>query len=157
MKLAYILVSIRMQNGATEVARRVPGWEVPIIQAIHPETTIVRDDIVFDSGDEVPSVGMEMDRLKSAYGGEKVDGEFTGITYAESVFGKGALGLQSLKRAMQSCVLPASAEVTPEMASPPIRQDLLAAIHREVGGDDLVGDLAIYDKPAAIAEAASIQ
>lgn len=138
MKIQYKKIEVRMQSGASIVQIDVPGWAVPIIQAIHPEVTEIKD-IVVDR--DPPSVSREMQRLKTTYGAEREEGGFTGVAYVEAVYGQHAIGMNALKRAMQACVLPAATPVTPTELSPEIRQDLLQSLSdvpQEV--NDLIGE-----------------
>ncbi|MDE2098508.1 MAG: hypothetical protein KGL39_14740 [Patescibacteria group bacterium] len=140
MKMRYKLVEVRMQQGASILRKRVPAWEVPVLQAVHPETTEI-EDIVH----EVPSlsVSSEMARLQLAYGGEQKDGKFTGIPYADSVYGQNAVGLRALRAAIQESVLPADTAVTPDDLSPPIRSDLIVPLEGEsADASDLIGSVA---------------
>jgi len=139
MKLKYQEVEVRLQSGAAVMRKMVPAWETPILQAIHPEVQIIRD-VVEDR--EPPSVSGEMGRLIAAYGAEREEGGITGITFAESVYGKHAIGLESLRGAMQRAVLPRSTPVTPPEVSPTLRQDLLQSLHDvNPGVDDLIGEV----------------
>ena len=137
MKLRYKKVKIRMQQGASELEKIVPEWEVPIIQAIHPEVSEVSDVVVESAA---PSVSEEYQRLQNAYGAEREEGGLTGMAYIESVYGQHAAGLQALRRAMQAAVLPANAVVTPFEGSPALRQDLLAALGDNSDATDLIGE-----------------
>lgn len=138
MKLKYTRVKITMERVQAAVTKSVPAWEVPVIQAIHPDTEIVKD-IVIDT--KPPSVADEYERLSQAYGAERLEGGTAGPPYIEGVYGKGALGVAELKRAMQSCVLPKSTPVTPPEAPPQLRKDLLQALSSD-SVDDLIGDTA---------------
>lgn len=138
MKIRYKDISIRMQSGASVAVRRVPIWEVPIIQAIHPEVTELNDACL-----EVErlSVSEEFARLSTAYGAEREEGGMTGVSYCEAVYGSHGIGQQALRIAMQSAVLPADTAVTPNEASPELRQDLLDAISDvPAGAADLIGE-----------------
>lgn len=125
MKLRYKKIEVRMQAGASIAQIDVPEWVVPVIQAIHPEVTEI-SDVVVDM--PTPSVSREMNRMKVTYGSEREEGGFTGIAYAEAVYGQHAIGLAALRKAMQAAVLPNSTPVTPTMLSPVLRQDLLQAL-----------------------------
>jgi hypothetical protein len=144
MKLKYQEIEIRMQQGASMVKLRVPAWETPVLQSMHEEVTILRD--VCEERD-APSVSAEMGRLKVAYGAERKEGGFTGIPYVEGVYGQNQAGVQALKQAMQSCVMPKDSIVTPYALPPELRQDLLQALSE--GGDelsDLIGENADEDE-----------
>ncbi len=125
MKIRYQEIEVRMHSGNAIVRITVPEWEVPVVQAIHPEVSVIRD-VVRER--EAPSVSSEMTRLQAAYGAERQEGGFTGVTFAESVYGQHAVGTNALKRAMQGAVLPASTPVTLPDASPTLRQDLLQSL-----------------------------
>jgi hypothetical protein len=137
MKFRYKEIRIRMQSGASEVAKRVPEWEVPVIQAIHPEITEIRDTCHEMAGPV--SVSREYDRLREAYGAERAEGGTKGIPYVEAVYGQHAAGHNALKQAMLTARLPESTEITPEDASPELRQDVLAAISESADTADLIG------------------
>jgi|GEM_PF-4091951 len=137
MKLRYKEIEVRMQQGASILRLRVPEWEVPIIMAIHPEVTEIRDCV---EQRDAPSVSKEMDRLKLAYGAEREEGGITGLTYVEAVYGQHGIGLQSLKRAMQGAVLPATTAATPYDLSPELRQDLLQSLGDDLEITDLIGE-----------------
>lgn len=139
MKIKYQELEIRMQSGASSVRKSVPLWEVPVLQAIHDEIQIIRDIVVEQ---DPPSVSGEMGRLINAYGAEREEGGITGIAYAESVYGKHAIGLESLRNVMQRSVLPRSTPVTPIEASPQIRQDLLRSLYDvDSSSSDLIGEI----------------
>jgi hypothetical protein len=131
MKLQYQEVEINMERMQSKTRKFMPAWEVPVQQAVHPATEVIRD-IVVDK--PAPSVSEEYGRMASCYGdGKKEDGSI-GDPYIEQVYGKGIIGTQQLKAAMQSCVLPAATPVTNLDPPPKIRKDLLQAI----AGDDLI-------------------
>jgi hypothetical protein len=138
MKLKYQELEIRMQSGHSILRKIVPAWETPVLQAINEEITVIRD--VCEERDP-PSVSAEMGRLIAAYGAEREEGGITGISYAESVYGQHAIGIESLRRVMQASVLPKNTPVTPQVASPTIRQDLLQSLHDVNPGDDLIGEV----------------
>lgn len=129
MKFKRVEVRIRMRDGATVIQRRVPAWEVPVLEAVHPETSVVNGDLVGESEDGKPlSVQSEVDRLTASYGYERDTNGTAGGTYFAAAYGAAGAGYQALKRAMQNAVLPDDAEVTPEYSSPELRGDVLAAI-----------------------------
>jgi hypothetical protein len=139
MKFRYKKIKIRMQQGASELEKIVPEWEVPIVQAVHPEVSEVSDVVVESAA---LSVSEEYQRLQNAYGAEREEGGLTGMAYIEAVYGQHGAGQQALKRAMQGAILPASAEVTPLEGSPALRQDLLLAIgDNNSDALDLIGDV----------------
>lgn len=144
MKIRYKKVEIRMQQGASILQLEVPEWELPVLQAIHPEITELKDTV--HDRVPVPSVSGEMSRLIAAYGAEREEGGITGVAYAEAVYGSHGAGLAALKLVMQGAVLPASTPVTPPELSPSIRQDLLQAISETSGEtSDLLGEVADED------------
>ena len=133
MKLKYQEIRIRQREGACVVQRRVAAWEVPIMQAIHEGVTVVAD-VCEDR--PAPSVSAEFKRLEKAYGFETDHEGSRGPAVVAAVYGQHQLGLQSLRRAMQDSVLPANTPVTPLVAAPALRNDLLVALQ---GVDDLIG------------------
>lgn len=138
MKIKYVKLRVRTQSGASEQTLRVPEWEVPILQSIHDETEVMGDVCVER---EALSVSNEMNRLVSAYGAERKEGGFTGVPYAEAVFGSGIIGIQNLKRIMQAAVLPKNTPVTPMDKPPTMRADLLVEISTgDFSADDLIGE-----------------
>lgn len=138
MKLRYKKIEIRLQSGAAIVQRTIPEWEVPVLQAIHNETTEL-SDVVVDR--EAPSVAAEYSRLQLAYGAERQEGGITGVSFVEAVYGQHAIGMNALKRAMQGAVLPRETPVTPTDISPTLRQDLLQALSETPSEiNDLIGE-----------------
>jgi hypothetical protein len=126
MKFRYKEIRIRMGGGTSEVSKRVPEWEVPVIQALHVEVTEVRDTC--HDTEETPSVSGEFGRLREAYGAERVEGGTKGLPYVEAIYGQHGAGLAALRRAMEGARLPLDTPVTPDDASPELRQDVLEAI-----------------------------
>lgn len=136
MKIRYQEIEVHMERSESRVTITVPEWEVPIVQAVHPDTQVKRN-VCFD----VPtlSVSAEYGRLADAYGAEREEGGKVGGPYIATVYGDKSQGIAALKKAMQGAVLPASTPVTPLEYSPPLNQDLLDSL--EGGADDLIGSL----------------
>lgn len=136
MKLLYKEIAISMERMMSKTTKRVPAWEVPMIESMH----IVENatDVVFNR-EEPLSVTEEYDRLRAAYGAEREEDGSIGSPLVERVYGVGAVGIAALKRAMQASVLPKDSAVTPDVASPRIRADLLKAL-QESDVSDLIGE-----------------
>ena len=131
MKLRFVEVEINNEHFQTKTRKIIAGWEVPVAFAVHPASEEIRD-VVVDL--PAPSVSDEYNRLRDAYGnGRQEDGSISQPN-VEEVYGKGIMGTQQLKIAMQACVLPKATPVTPLAPPPTIRKDLLHA----VAGDDVL-------------------
>lgn len=130
MKLSYKEVRVRMRDGASVITKSVPAWEVPILQAVWPETQEIRD-IVVESHRTLTAAG-EFDRLTRVYGAERDEGGKQGLPIVAAVYGQHGMGLAALKAAMQSSVLDESTPVTPPPVPPQLDGALVAAIKPEI-------------------------
>jgi hypothetical protein len=150
MKIRYQEVEINMERMQCKTRKIIPAWETPVAQSVHPASEVIRD-VVVDV--PTPSVSEEYARMSSAYGDGKQEDGSIGDPYVESVYGKGIIGQQQLKIAMQASVLPKATPVTVIEPPPKIRKDLLQAVSGDdklveeptegAGSDaDLVGEIA---------------
>lgn len=148
MKIRYQEILVNMERTQSVATIVVPEWEVPIVQAVHPATTVLKDKVV--ERDTV-SISAEYSRLAQAYGAEREEGGKIGGPYVESVYGSGAIGVAALKRAMQGAVLPNATPVSPMEYAPALRQDLLQALSSDtLTGGDLIGALEEADEDALV-------
>lgn len=130
MKLQYKSVRVRMRDGACILTLQIPAWEVPVLQAVHPESTEVGD--IVREKKVAPNSNAEHARLVALYGAETTEGGSRGLNYVDAVYGQHAAGLARLREAMQAAVLPAETPVTPPEVAPEISSDLMEAIKPEV-------------------------
>lgn len=110
MKLQYAEVAIVLKDRANIVHRRVPVWEVPILEALHGDVSVVKE-IVEER--PTPSSDAEFDRLSAAYGESVGENGDKGLPFVAAVYGQHGAGRSALRAAMQAAVLPAETEVTP--------------------------------------------
>jgi hypothetical protein len=88
----------RDQN--TVYNRAVPAWEIPLLEFIfEPENVQSLEEFEKDLR-EVPSPGMEYDRLMRCYGSDPQ----SGIPHVASVYGNGQNGIRALAKVMKDAV-----------------------------------------------------
>lgn len=129
MKILFKEVRIRMRDGASIITKRVPSWEVPVLQAVWPETQELRDTV---GERESVSVSGEFGRLMAVYGSESNEGGERGLPHVAAVYGQHGAGQAALRAAIQAAVLPENTPVTPRDTPPTINSDLYEAIKSDV-------------------------
>lgn len=140
MKLQYVEAAVVLKDRANIIHRKVPVWEVPVLEAIHNDVSVVREIVVECP---TPSSDAEYDRLLAAYGNIVNEDGTIGQPCVTAVYGSLGEGRRRLRAAMQEAVLPADTEVTP-LEQLVLNKALASALLVDVpaGGDvadDLVG------------------
>ena len=88
---AHKVVVIRDET--TRISKEVWEWELPCLEAKHPEGfVIVSDDVIEVERDEVPDAGDEFARLTKAYGTDDNNRELTELLFGYRQAGVLALG-----------------------------------------------------------------
>lgn len=101
MKLrAHKVIVIR--DEMTRIPRTVWHWELPLLQAAHPDGYVIDRKIeVEEDRDELPDAAAEYARLTAAYGREPESKR----DYTEMVLGYGAQGVKALGELLKESVV----------------------------------------------------
>jgi hypothetical protein len=96
MRLIKIIIH---KNELTHVAKSVPPWEVPLIDAIHKGA--IKQVGETDSFDPLPDAKSEYARLERCYREFRDDnGDYTGETVVGAVYGRFGAGIANLAKAI---------------------------------------------------------
>lgn len=80
--------------------RAVATWEIPVLEFLFEDGNIERTEVFEEVAGEYPEAAKELDRLVRCYGADPK----SGVPYANSVYGNGRNGIQSLKRLIDEAI-----------------------------------------------------
>lgn len=88
------------RDANTIIPRQVAAWELPVLQELYPDGNVqVIGDIHREF--DMPDLEPEMARLSRMYGAD----EETKTPFVEITYGRSAIGMKQLKRAMEQSVV----------------------------------------------------
>ena len=96
----YTLRVRRNESVTTEAS--YPAWERPILEAVHPETTVVRE---CEIDRPAPSAEEEYVRLENRYKNAVEEDGRKGQSFVAAIYGQHGLGIQRLQEAIDAAAV----------------------------------------------------
>jgi len=93
---------IIQRDAALAIPQKVPAWELPLLEAVHPTVEVVKE-FVFDR--KPPEAEDEFSRLRTKYGRSENEDGSKGLPFVEAVYGQHGVGIGRLRDAIQAATV----------------------------------------------------
>jgi hypothetical protein len=110
VKIQFKTIDIRRSENTT-IRKDVPAWEVPVLEAVHGDVTVIDDLSV--SSPIGPNANDEYMRLSNLYKNTKNEDGSQGVPFVAAVYGQFQQGIEALGEAIAKSV---SAEENADLA-----------------------------------------
>jgi hypothetical protein len=105
-KTKFVEVLIQ-RDAALAIPQKVPVWELPILEAVHPTVEVVSES-AFER--EPPEAEDEFRRLSTKYGRSENEDGSKGLPFVDAVYGQHGIGIGRLRDAIKAATVEETAD-----------------------------------------------